>query len=112
MALRGTATPRPCLQVGDVGAVDGDDQRFARGDDVGRQPVEKVRPSCHSASDARPDAQQPLFAGPAFAVRGQHAAGHPRRAGVAGAVHAHRPAVERGAAGDRQADDAAADDGE
>ena len=56
--------------------------------------------------------QQPLLTRPALAVRGQHAACHPRRARLIAPVHAHGPAVERGAARDRKADDAAADDGQ
>ena len=102
-------------QVGGVGAV-----RTRRPGMLGapwphrRQAVQVGRRSpCHRASDSSPSRSSVVLAGPALAVRGEHAAGHPGRAGrAAGAVHAHRPAGLRRAAGDRQADDAAADDGQ
>ena len=109
VALRGQPLPDR-LQVGGVGAVDGDHQRFPRGDDIGGQPVEEPAVPQRQRREAQP--QQTFFAGPAFAVRGQHAAGHPRGAAFVGAVHAHRPAVQRGPARDGQPDDAAADDGQ
>ena len=85
-------------------------KRFAGGDDVGGQAVQKA---VRATAPATPDrVQQALLAGPALAVRGEHAAGHPRRAAVVGAVHADGPAVQRGAARDGQPDDAAADDGQ
>ena len=68
------------------------------------------KPVVPNSQRGEPDLQQTFLAGPALAVRGEHAAGHPRRAAFVGAVHAHRPAVERGAARHRQPDDAAADD--
>ena len=98
------------LQVGGIGAVHGDHQGFARGDDVGGQAVQKA--VVPQRQRREPQLQQLLLAGPALAVRGEHAAGHPRRAAFGRAVHAHRPAVHGGATCDGQADDAAADDGQ
>ena len=94
----------------DIGPVDGHHQRLARGDHLRRQPVEKpaLAPQPQGL-DAQP--QQPFLARPAFAVRGQHAAGDPRRAVFAGAVHSHGPPGLRRPARYRQSDDAATDNG-
>ena len=69
-------------QVGRVGPVDGDHQRLAGGDHLGRQAVEEV--VVPHLQGGQPDAQQLLLAGPALAVGSQHAAGHPGRAGHVG----------------------------
>jgi hypothetical protein len=44
-------------------------------------------------------------------VRREHAARHPGGAAFVGAVHAHSPAIQRGATRDAEADDTSADDG-
>ena len=74
------------------------------------RPSRKLAVPHRQRREAEP--QQPLLTWPAFAVRGQHAARHPRCTRLIAAMHAHGPAIERGAACDRKADDAAADDGQ
>ncbi len=80
-----------CLQVGRVGAVEGNHQGPARGDDVGRQAVEEGTRPVLQRRRRQAEAEQPLPRRPALAVRGQHACGNPPRTGIAGAVHAHTP---------------------
>ena len=63
------------LQVRCVGAVDGDHQRFSRGDDVVGQPVQET--AMPHRQRLQTQLEQTLLAGPALTVRGQHAAGHP-----------------------------------
>ena len=69
------------------------------------------KPPCHNFSEARPSASsrsspgQPSLCGASMPRR------HPPSTWIVGPMHAHGPAVERCAACDRQADDAAADDG-
>ena len=110
MALRGQPLADG-LQVGGVGAVDGDHQRFARGDDVVGQTVEETA-RCHSASDASPSRSRRSSPGqPSLCGASMPPATHDAPV-IAAAVHAHGPTVERGAARDGQPDDAAADDGE
>ena len=109
LALGGQPLPDR-FQVGGVGAVDSDHQGFPRGDDRGRQAVQK--PVVPEGQRRQPQLKQALLAGPAFAVRRKHAACHPRRAPFVASVDAHGPAVLRGAARDGQPDDATADDSE
>jgi hypothetical protein len=96
------------LQIGGVSPVHGDHQRFARCDDLGGEPVQK--PVVPEGQRLQAQLQQALLTGPALAVRGEHAAGHPGGTPLRGAVHAHGPAVKRRTARDGQSDDAAADD--
>ena len=97
------------LQVGGVGAVHGDHQGFACGDDARRAGRRESRP-CHSASDASPSCSRRSSPGqPSLCGASMPPATHdaPRSAR---AVDAHSPAVHGGATCDGQADDAAADD--
>ncbi len=109
MALRGQPVGDGA-QVGGIGAVHRDDQRLAGGDHVVGQAVEE--PAVPQPQRLQADLQQPLLPRPAFAVRGQHPAAHPGRAPEGAAVHPHRQAGLRGAAGHRETDDAAPDDGQ